>query len=559
MKKVKDFNDFLVGLMLEAEKPKFHGVTELPFVISARLKELLSKISHPIAKKLIETDKQREDKKVTFVDLSDEADNKFSLINSNKAYDNLIGAYKNADLEITEMDAKKKLDDMNNFDHTSSSPILTKNRAQVKIGAFVNKVYPKEFKQGGDPGNDIESFVQSVIAKRKSSENFDDRFNLVNGEDIIRYYRQDKYDVRNPDDDTPVHGSPLASSCMRYDYCGDYVNFYAQNKDVSLLILMSDVEGREDKIVGRALVWKLAQPSGRTFMDRIYYRYETDMAMFKQYAEKQGWLYKGSQNMSASASIVDTKDNTTTIRYMKTLPTFEPTDQYPYMDTMKWFNVELKYLTNDEDERNSGYDVYFLEDTGGGYENAGEQGVYVDYYGEYFDEDDLIWCEYGDEYRTQDDAIYIEQYGTYATDTYVENHMRWSDFEQEYIDEDYAVYSEYHNDYINNDDAITMSTGADGDFDEVREDDDDIRHVSDIGNSAIEYKGKDGEWYYFDKNEYGQFFIKVAQIIKDNRIGGWKHKVWDKNKLYKHNGQWHYEFDPKVKDEIVGQKRLWED
>jgi len=559
MQKIKDFNDFLVDLMLEADKPKFHGVTELPFVMSDRLKRLLSTIKHTIAKKLLELDKAREDKKVTFVDLSNDDDNKFSLVNSNKAYDNMINAYKDVDVELTTMDVKKKMDDMDNFDHAHSSPLWNKNRADVKIGSFIGKVFPEEYQQGGSPGNDIESFVQAIIAKRKTNETGEDRFKLVKGEEIKKYYFQGNYDVRNADDDTPVHGSPLASSCMRYDYCEDYIDFYAQNTGASMLILFSDIDGREEKIVGRAIVWELVQPSGRTFMDRIYYRYESDMAMFKQYAEKEGWLYKSSQNMSATADIVDTKDGSSRIRDMKTLPNYKTTNKYPYMDTMKWFNVEQGYLTNDEEERNSGYEVYFLEDTSGGYEDADhyddDDGIYVEFYGRSFDEEDLIYCQYGDEYRTHDDAIFLDMYDEYATQDYVEDNLVWSDFEQQYLDPDEVTYSDYHNDYILNDDAITMSGGADEDFDEVREDGDNIRHVNDIGNDVIEYKGQDGNWYYFDMDTYKDYFVEIKL---DTGLKGWKHKVWDKDKLYRHGGKWHYEFDPQVKDMIVGQQRLWD-
>jgi len=561
MKKTKDFNEFLMDLMLEKDKPKFHGVTELPFVLSARLKRLLSSIKHPIAKKLIEIDKAREDKKLTFVDLSEEAENKFSLVNSNKAYDNFIKSFNDLELDVNPKDVKQKMDDMPNFDHDYDSPLWSKNRAEVKIGSFVGKVFPKEFQQGGNPGNDIESFVQAIIAKRKSNESGDDRFKIVKGEEIKKYYYQGNYDVKNADDDTNVHGSPLAGSCMRYDYCEDYVDFYAQNTGASMLILFSDVDGREEKIVGRAIIWELAQPSGRTFMDRIYYRYESDMAMFKQYAEKQGWLYKSQQNMSATSDIVDTRSGESKIRDMKTKPNFKTTSKYPYMDTMKWFNVEKGYLTNDRDETDSGYDVYFLEDTSGGYEdrNGDDDRIYIEFYDDSYDEEDLIYCELGQEYRLPDDAVYIESYDNYATQDYADDHFRWSDYDGQYLHDDDAIYSKYHDDYINSEDTITMSLWADQDFDEIREDDDDIRTINDIGGNVIEYQGPDKEWYYFDKDDYDEYFVEVDKTSSTHHGKGWKHKVWDKDKIYRHDGKWHYEYDPKVRDKITGQKRLWEE
>jgi len=129
-------------------KKKFHGVTELPFILSNRLKDFLREITHPIAKKLIETDDNREDKKVTFVDFSDESKNKFSLINANKAYDNIKDIFSSSN---DVMGIKLKLDQIQINDNVLKKEYWTKNRANVKIGSFINKVFPGEYKQGGSP------------------------------------------------------------------------------------------------------------------------------------------------------------------------------------------------------------------------------------------------------------------------------------------------------------------------------------------------------------------------------------------------------------------------
>jgi hypothetical protein len=110
MKIVNNFNDFLIDLLLEDDKKKFHGVTELPFVISPRLKRLLSGINHPIAKRIIKTDEEREDKKVTFVDYDDNNHNKFTLVNSNKAFDNIEQAYSKTVDNLDKLKASQELD-----------------------------------------------------------------------------------------------------------------------------------------------------------------------------------------------------------------------------------------------------------------------------------------------------------------------------------------------------------------------------------------------------------------------------------------------------------------
>jgi hypothetical protein len=110
MKLTKDFNDFLIDILLESENKKGHGVTELPFMISPALKEVLSNINHPIAKKLLKTDEERKDKKVTFVDLDENDNNKFTLVNSNKAFDNIISEYGERLKELTKLSVSLELD-----------------------------------------------------------------------------------------------------------------------------------------------------------------------------------------------------------------------------------------------------------------------------------------------------------------------------------------------------------------------------------------------------------------------------------------------------------------
>lgn len=562
MKLVRDFNDFLIDILLEKEgttsngKREFHGVTELPFVMSNRLILLLENISHPIAKKLLKTNEDREDKKVTFVDLSDKENNKFSLINSNKAYDNIVDQFKGKH-DISVMNVKLELDKLNVIDAVRTHDYWVKNRADVKIGSFINKVYPKEYKQGGNPGNDIESFVNSVVAYRKSLLDSDSRFKLVDGDDIVKYYNKDMYGV-----DTGT----LAGSCMRYDTCSDYINFYAKNKGVKLLVLFSNNEHKKDKIIGRALVWELDKPSGRTYMDRIYTGDETDTQLFKQYAENKGWLFKKSQNMSSDELIVDTQnDNKEDYIKLKTVNGFITNDTYPYMDTLKWFNIDGGFLTNYEEiAANYSYNYYMLESTNGGYSYGGvdDEMIYVDYYDQSFDEEELIWCELGDDYRLSNDAQYIEDYHAYATEEWIEDNLIWSEYMDKFIENDKAVYSEYHEDYIPNDESIIVSVGFDYEnMGYVKEDEDDYRleSESEEGGSVIKYVDKYSKEYYFDKYESKDYFIH-AKIYNPGYPTTlvWKHKIWDKDKLISKNGVIYYIYDEKIKDNLTGKKRLWD-
>ena len=559
MKKTKDFNDFLLDMLLEDKKKKGHGVTELPFVISPGLKSLLSSLNHPIATKLLQADEEREDKKVTFVDLDKMDNSKFTLVNSNKAFDNIVDMYGDKVSDLNKLSASQELDKLSVTNLIMTNDYWIKNRATVKIGSFVGKVFPGEYKQSGNPGADVESFVQAVIAKRteiKDRKEGKGRFKLVNGQDIVKYYNESIFDITD-ELDNKIAGEHL-TSCMSEDSCASYVDFYAQNEDVSMLILFSDIDGREDKIVGRAIVWKLGMPTGRTFMDRIYYRYEADMAMFKQHAERKGWLYKNAQDMNEFTKIVDPKDNTTKVRDLTTTATFKKTRYYPYMDTMKWFNIEKDYLTNDEDIVHSGYEYYKLEDIHGGYDEGGEGQIYVEFYEDSFDEEDLVYCQLGDEYRKHDDAYYVESLDQYATKDYIDDNLVWSDYNQDYLDKDMATYSDHHQDYFKDEEVIILSSGADEpDMDDVREIDD-VRHDDDVeDDTVIMYIDKDKMSHFFSEKDYGEYFVKVM-LGEDAWNQGWKHKIWDKDKLFKHGDHWYYEYDSKMKDRITGQTRLWD-
>ena len=81
---------------------------------------------------------------------------------------------------------------------------------------------------------------------------------------------------------------------------------------------------------------------------------------------------------------------------MKTTNTFipNPKKKYPFMDTMEWFYVEKGFLSNTRkyyDSENE-EDVYHLKSTLGDFVVI-DKGIYVDYYDDYMDPDDLLWCE----------------------------------------------------------------------------------------------------------------------------------------------------------------------
>ena len=105
-----------------------------------------------------------------------------------------------------------------------------------------------------------------------------DKLKLVSGEDVRFWYNEKNY-VQG--------GGDLNSSCMRYPEKGPEMQMFVDNPDVIQMLILTD---ENNKLLGRALIWRLAEPEGGTYMDYVYPRYEKDRELFQMYARKEGWL-----------------------------------------------------------------------------------------------------------------------------------------------------------------------------------------------------------------------------------------------------------------------------
>lgn len=537
---LKNFNDYFIDKIFENVK-----VDTLPFIITNRLKDLLEVINHPIAKELLKLSTDKEEKNITLIDFDTEDFSpkddletiykRFTFLNANKAYDNIN---KEHGIDLDKIKKFMKIGSLGSVNYDREW--FKKSRSAIKIGSFVKKIFGDKFKDAGDAGNDITSFVNMVYSKRKSVERGYSEFELVNGSDIVYWYNKDNYS----------EGGTLNTSCMRWDKCSSYIEFYADNENVQLLILKDSMD--ETKIVGRALVWKLHEPKDRYFMDRIYYTSDKYIELFKNYASEKGWLYKKLQDMNEDTEIVDSIDGNSKRRTL--VANCDSSEDYPFMDTMKYFSEDEGVITNDSDYLESSGEYYVLTNTDGSYDLR-NSGIYVEYYDDYFDEDDLQWCEYGDEYRLPEDAIELGRdfdYN-YATKEYVEENLEWSDYSDKYIEKEYAIWSEYDSSFIHVDDSLEFIISADYEtFDEAIEDDDNKEERAD-SNSYIAYY-RDGSYYYFSKYENEEYFILVQTKTGER----YKHKEWDKSNFIEKNGVIYYFDDQKEMDKLTGQLRLFD-
>ena len=113
----------------------------------------------------------------------------------------------------------------------------------MNVGRFVRAILTKtgiEVKP-----KDLEDFVSKYKATILIEKEAFTRFEIVNGEDIKKWYHVDNYDKEL---------GTLGSSCMRYSKCRDFLDIYSSNTErCSLIILKSKID--DNKITGRALLW----------------------------------------------------------------------------------------------------------------------------------------------------------------------------------------------------------------------------------------------------------------------------------------------------------------
>lgn len=236
--------------------------------------------------------------------------------------------------------------------------IWSTSRNNIKIGRFVRALLnslgvpftPKEIEDFTNQYKSTFDFMSDVLKQ----------FDIVKGKDISYWYSIDNY---------VSGGGSLNGSCMS-EVDPDFFDIYVENKQVSLVILYSedgnitDSKYKSDKIRGRAVLWECeVNESKGIFMDRVYTRFDSDVDLFKRFAEKNGWWYKTHQSMDPDTPITDGNQTLTNPVIKVKLDNYE-FDYYPYCDTMCYLYSGASILSNSPINADM-----LLKDTGGGFDN----------------------------------------------------------------------------------------------------------------------------------------------------------------------------------------------
>ena len=309
-----------------------------------------------------------------------------------------------------------------NYDH----PAWKDQRTELGIGRFATKIAQSNGKNFTPV--QINTFVDKFKAYRDFQTTKKEKFEIVSGEDIRKWYDEDTYE------DPEYH---LSNSCMRYERCQDYLDIYVENPNQVTMVIMKGTD--PNKIIGRALIWKLTD--GNYYLDRPYANNDEDINLFKEWGRSKGYQVYGA-NYNHKEVKLDKADFS----------------YYPYMDTFKYLNRDEKTLSTDASEFDDGnQDWIRLEDTSGGYTEA-ERGVYSEYYGEYIDEENAVWADDIQSYIHHEDSYYLEY-----KDCYVHNDadVVYSEFDGQYYLSEDAIKSEYLDTYIYSDDALNVFLSID--------------------------------------------------------------------------------------------------
>lgn len=225
------------------------------------------------------------------------------------------------------------------------------NGNSIKIGRVIRKILKSIGKLDQFSDKDIEDFVNIIKSEKKKKDDVFDNFDIVKGWEIRKYYHYKKY--------LNSKGGTLGSSCMRDEKQQDYLDIYVKNPDkIEMVILRSNYN--PDKILGRALLWTLDNYPFK-FMDRIYTSYDSDVNLFKDYAIQNRWAYKKTQSVSEYTHIIYPPDyNSSSSRRLIMSVSLNPIhyDEYPYLDTFKFYDHINGEISNSQDLISSNVDEY---------------------------------------------------------------------------------------------------------------------------------------------------------------------------------------------------------
>lgn len=185
--------------------------------------------------------------------------------------------------------------------------VIDSHVQNMRCGKVIKKLIP-----------DAKTVEVEVFVNKFRSKIFNCTFEIVKGEDLIKYYQKNTYYKK------PENESSLYASCMT-DMKPSTFDIYTKN-NVRLIILK---DNDTDKILGRALLWDNINGDNVSMMDRPYVAFQSLEWKFNDFAEENNffvWRDINNEDLEYQLQYVDM-------------------ERFPYCDTFKLLNPDNK-LTN---------------------------------------------------------------------------------------------------------------------------------------------------------------------------------------------------------------------
>jgi hypothetical protein len=422
------FQDFLFG----------NVVNESIVYFSPVLRSLLKRVDHPISKSLLEIEKKDAKPDITFIDyLNDDYLSFTTMANAEKEFKE-----KHPHLDILNRPYDSIADalyTLRNDTYQDIAQVYTKSRNQIKLGRLINKFFPNKF-----TAKEVEEFINKFKSLSVKPEQ---EFKLVEGEDIEFWYDQKNYKSLT---------GQLGNSCMR-NIKGVF-DIFTKNPEVCKMLILIE----EDKLVGRALVWRISSAKNMSgedievewFMDRQYTTEDSFVEKFRNYAKEKNWTYKTHNNHLSLKGVTVNEKNLELEMTVKLNDNLKYS-AFPYLDTFRRYSKSKSIIYNNSEEDVVGD---FILDQTDGTSRIIEDGVWSEYYDTRIDRNLAIYSEPLGDWLYSDSSITVysgsrRNIGVYPDDF---DDIVWCDNEEEYYYTDDAVYSEEYQTYIPEDKSVSV-------------------------------------------------------------------------------------------------------
>ena len=339
-------------------------------------------------------------------------------------------------------------------------------RFHTSIHKVLNKLFPIEFTER-EKNIFAEAYYKLVVITDKNYA-----FSIVKGEAIREAYLDANYLQ-------PSNGGTLWNSCMRYNYCQDYLDIYVDNPAIVSMAVLR----KNNMVVARALIW--TDDNGGKHIDRIYTYDAKAESLITASLDSLSYPYLRAFHGDQKYQLEISLDYTEMINYRK----------YPYMDSLRYYNTDNSTLQN----HNIGFqDFLEFNQTDGTY---------------YSIDNESHECEFCGSSSTNNDFLSEVTLGRGSGSYGCDECVTYSEVLDRNLRSDCASYCDYSTSYVPEDDMLVLSDGSYcyNEHEDLEEYENEFGHFL-RNHDEFEYRELDGCYYHPDDSNYDLLILKNQQI-----------------------------------------------